>query len=797
MTNQTHTNPTDESIDTCELTQSERNRYFHGKLMTARDMAAEQIYHRGLFTRRSRHVTGYGVVEGLEARVARDDDAIEVTIDPGYAIDCCGRPVVVPRETTARIEGIPSGGHLGLFIEYAECVTETVPIPGSEDACERECAYNRVIETFEVVVRALDGEPEPVKPVPGVTFPDLEASSGEAGETSTEVAAEFRVRRRDLEAELERLSERGHEAEVHELEAEIERLEERHGLRTSSSGDENGDKDAELGAIARDWGSEENTPIGCADNDTEAVYLGWFSSPSDEPSDVDTSFRPRVYTNDMLYSAIAQHTVDFTNPHQVTPAQIGALVSVSGVEGDAGQNVDLAAADEHVDITPDPDENEVGVSVPGLTDHLEDTDNPHEVTTGQIGALSSLSGVEGDDEDNVDLEADDEHVSINPATNANAVGISVPGLTAHLDDTGNPHDVVASLNELDGDLELASSDDSVTITTDDGRIDLSARGGGLPHVHALVEAMNVFGEVAASFESEAAHELETVFRRAIREVEIVRSPEAYLAFMAGEMDIDILGLHEAVAEQLGRHVGGRERFAEQVETLSAAVQSEDPDMTVLWQLVVCGAARRFTGTTVDITRFFPNHDPARPLTIDSVVFDAPEGFSLVDKNRMRLMAEEAEIEELERMVDLEEIELNEERRLELADETDEVEAELHEAVRLESGRDAFFGPSIEDFGDRLGDMAEFIEQPEQPTPRAYLLFNELWVDLPETDYVEGDVVSMKSTIRIDAFDRDDQLLEQAELQIGERTFSIAAEGIDRLLLYAEPGAGELAALRFR
>ena len=174
MSQQSNADTTGESIDDCDLTQSERNRFFHGKLMTARDMEAEQVYHRGLFTRHHRHVTGYGVVDGLDATVTPVAEGLKVTLDPGYAIDCCGRPVVVPKETTDVVEEWEQreDEDLALYLEYAECVTESVPIPGSEDACERECAFNRVVETF-----SLDVQPAPaVRGRSYARWPDLGAA---------------------------------------------------------------------------------------------------------------------------------------------------------------------------------------------------------------------------------------------------------------------------------------------------------------------------------------------------------------------------------------------------------------------------------------------------------------------------------------------------------------------------------------------------------------------------------------------------------------------------------------------
>lgn len=97
------TEPGDED---CALDRFVRNRFFHGKLMTARDMQLEQEYHADRLETLAQHVTGKGAVCGLAVSVEQEsaDDPLEVTVEPGYALDWCGRPVLV--EDTAH-ETVP------------------------------------------------------------------------------------------------------------------------------------------------------------------------------------------------------------------------------------------------------------------------------------------------------------------------------------------------------------------------------------------------------------------------------------------------------------------------------------------------------------------------------------------------------------------------------------------------------------------------------------------------------------------------------------------------------------------
>src|SRR5215471_17862478 len=84
----------------CDIGQRSRNHYFTGKLMVKRDFADEQLFWVGKERRHNQRLHGEGVVCGLKVkqhanRVCNDR---YVVIEPGEAIDCCGREIFVECE---------------------------------------------------------------------------------------------------------------------------------------------------------------------------------------------------------------------------------------------------------------------------------------------------------------------------------------------------------------------------------------------------------------------------------------------------------------------------------------------------------------------------------------------------------------------------------------------------------------------------------------------------------------------------------------------------------------------------
>ncbi|MFA9416284.1 hypothetical protein [Natrinema sp. HArc-T2] len=234
------------------LSQFRKNRFFSGKLMTPRDMDAEQAYHAERLHTFARFVAGRGVVYGLEVQSINDTgDGLEVTIEPGIALDGNGRPIVVDRVTTASLPH-PSGDELSLYIQYDEIALEPVPVPNTDDAIDDESTANRTLESFELTYREETSDDRTQRPA--VEIPDIESDCP------------------DAESVSQQLLERYHDQ-----------------YRSSIP------SDSETGVFL---GSFERTPDG-----------DWTDSEASAP-------REFVYDHDLLFGTIIDHITDTDNPHR-------------------------------------------------------------------------------------------------------------------------------------------------------------------------------------------------------------------------------------------------------------------------------------------------------------------------------------------------------------------------------------------------------------------------------------------------------------------------------------------------
>jgi hypothetical protein len=148
------------------LEQFEKNQFFQGKLMTARDMETEQEYHAGRLHTLTRYGAGKGILYGTEvSSVDETETELKVTVEPGVVIDAHGRPIVIEHSTTKTLP-LPSEDTIYLFIRFEKSELESVPVPEVRGARSEEYMSNRVVEDFELTYQ--ESEPEEFDAVPTV-----------------------------------------------------------------------------------------------------------------------------------------------------------------------------------------------------------------------------------------------------------------------------------------------------------------------------------------------------------------------------------------------------------------------------------------------------------------------------------------------------------------------------------------------------------------------------------------------------------------------------------------------------
>ncbi len=143
----------------CEgLVGFERPRYFDGKLLAADDLRQEQTYQRHKHAARTRAMHGNGTVCGLAVRPTNPPSR-DLVVEPGVAVDCCGREIVVPSPQTLCLDEALAGGAVGQLVvtlRFAEVATAPAPVvtePEAGDALEP----GSIRESFELELSDLGG----------------------------------------------------------------------------------------------------------------------------------------------------------------------------------------------------------------------------------------------------------------------------------------------------------------------------------------------------------------------------------------------------------------------------------------------------------------------------------------------------------------------------------------------------------------------------------------------------------------------------------------------------------------
>ena len=175
-----NTTPTNNCLP-CNIPPLCRNHYFTGKLLTERDFTAEQKYMADKL--RLHHVAlhGWGVVCGLKVKPHPNCPDLRIIVEPGLAVDGCGREVRVPQRvevalpppTAVAVEDpCPSDeleeemNGLGeehttyqpmvtlyVCLRYVEWGAEQIAAPFNDCACGSSSTQpNRICEGYELTI---------------------------------------------------------------------------------------------------------------------------------------------------------------------------------------------------------------------------------------------------------------------------------------------------------------------------------------------------------------------------------------------------------------------------------------------------------------------------------------------------------------------------------------------------------------------------------------------------------------------------------------------------------------------
>jgi 6-phosphogluconolactonase (cycloisomerase 2 family) len=172
----------DRECTDCDLATDERLNYFTGQFLAERDFRAEQEYQIGKHRQHNRYLHGYGTVCGLKIVEHPNPECQErfVILEPGLALDCCGREIVVKEKVYIDLVKLFAAqnidlndinfqerNHLLFSLCYEECKTEFVPALYSECGCDEfGCDANRIVEGFGIKLQLLKDLPKPLHEEP-------------------------------------------------------------------------------------------------------------------------------------------------------------------------------------------------------------------------------------------------------------------------------------------------------------------------------------------------------------------------------------------------------------------------------------------------------------------------------------------------------------------------------------------------------------------------------------------------------------------------------------------------------
>src|SRR5260370_25844506 len=94
----------DAMSQTVSVPEVKRNLFFTGQQLTAEDLTDLNLANRELRWLHNRALHSWGIGIGFGAKGERGDSV--VTIEPGYAVDCLGREIILTEERTKTVPAV-------------------------------------------------------------------------------------------------------------------------------------------------------------------------------------------------------------------------------------------------------------------------------------------------------------------------------------------------------------------------------------------------------------------------------------------------------------------------------------------------------------------------------------------------------------------------------------------------------------------------------------------------------------------------------------------------------------------
>lgn len=365
-----------------------RLNYFNGQFLRAPDFTEEQTYHLEMRRRHNENLHTWGIADGLELQYTIGSSQIEIA--EGMAIDSEGREIVLVEKANKDLSGFVNKTVYVTIAYKDELVDEkdetgvkgftriqeipTINIsenPPSADQLSLQLILGRVTVNSEGKITATDeGEGVNRRRAAGVVAGDLEARSLTLTDTNVDPSQWSRMRlgaagRADLQSNLR-------------VTGNLEVTGTVDGRDVSADG-------TELDSHTSNTNNPHQTTAALIDNQGGTNRLVTQINASTGVIN-EARIDPAIARDSEVTALVNNHANNTNNPHGTTAAQVGALVSIDGVNNPGG-NVDLVSSNA-ITLTPDNTNKRITI---GET-HSARTDNPHNTTAAQVGALPISGG---------------------------------------------------------------------------------------------------------------------------------------------------------------------------------------------------------------------------------------------------------------------------------------------------------------------------------------------------------------------------------------------------------------------